>query len=199
MAMHRHECKWGDLLDEFQDWKHQVAELCAPALDKIAAMSSTPKKCVMFVDSTPTTSRVTSPLFMEPVARSMAPSPQQSYFTSSVSIVPDKTPLTDLFAPPLPSTNTIKTIIARNLPRIISTEELRERFQLYGVVRDVYLPKNKDVTSRYYGSIRGFALIKYESATQSERAIRMLSVLGLTIHGKKVTVEFSKSDTPDRT
>jgi hypothetical protein len=58
---------------------------------------------------------------------------------------------------------------------------------------------NKDVNSVHYGTIRGFALIKYETAAQSDRAIRVLSVLGLTIRGKQVTVELAKSDTATRT
>lgn len=204
MAMHRHECAWGDLLDDFKDWKQQVADLCAPTLNKMAAATAAAfpetkdaKKIVSFVaDSTPNTSRVNSPLFMDPIiVRSAAPSPtpQNTYFTTDVSIVPAS-------QPSLPKTiHTIKTIIARNLPRTISVKELYERFQLYGVVRDVYLPMNKDVNSVHYGTLRGFALIKYETAAQSDRAIRVLSVLGLTIRGKQVTVELAKSDTATRT
>jgi RNA recognition motif-containing protein len=92
----------------------------------------------------------------------------------------------------------VKTIIARNVPRNISPEDLHERFRLYGVVHDIYLPRNKDPHSPHYGSIRGFAIIKYETAAQSARAFRALSVTGLSICGKKVTVEFAKSDTATR-
>ena len=93
----------------------------------------------------------------------------------------------------------VKTIIARNLPRMISSEILCDLFQLYGVVCDVYLPRDNNPRSRHYGTIRGFALITYETVEQSARAVRVLTTLGLSIRGKQVTVEFAKSDTATRT
>jgi hypothetical protein len=312
LAMHNHERAWADLLcDDFQDWKQNVAELCAPALKEIALHAS--------IKSVPSPSRVASPLFVEPAifrpftdpvamepaverlfaaARTSSPltmsvaqlmasarnTPQLKEFTKPV-VQPTKPvaklaepvaklaepeaqltkpeaklaepvaklaepvaklaepvaklaePVAQLFAAaraasplfmePIPepvaevkhtyfatsstivptdpspfvpqALSGIKTIIARNLPRSITPEELRERFQLYGVVRDVYLPRNKDLNSPHYGTIRGFALIKYDTAAQSDRAIRVLSALGLSIRGKQVTVEFAKSDTAVRT
>lgn len=88
----------------------------------------------------------------------------------------------------------VKTIVARNLPHMISSEILCDLFQLYGVVCDVYLPRDNNPRSRHYGTIRGFALITYETAEQSARAVRVLTTLGLPICGKEVTVEFAKSD-----
>jgi hypothetical protein len=138
-------------------------------------------------------SRFASPLFTEPIPAPVA-EVKHAYFATSSTIVPaDPSP----FVPQ--ALTGIKTIIARNLPRAITPEELRERFQLYGVVRDVYLPRNKDLNSPHYGTIRGFALIKYDTAAESDRAVRVLSALGLSVRGKQVTVEFAKSDTATRT
>jgi len=139
-----------------------------------------------------------TPLFTEPI-----PAPvkevKHAYFATSSTIVPaDPSPSVPQ-APAVSQTAGIKTIIARNLPRAITPEELRERFQLYGVVRDVYLPRNKDPNSIHHGTIRGFALIKYDTAAESDRAVRVLSALGLSVRGKQVTVEFAKSDTAVRT
>ena len=141
-------------------------------------------------------SRFASPLFTEPIPAPVA-EVKHAYFATSNTIVPaDPSP----FVPQAPTQAAgIKTIIARNLPRAITPEELRERFQLYGVVRDVYLPRNKDLNSPHYGTIRGFALIKYDTAAESDRAVRVLSALGLSVRGKQVTVEFAKSDTAVRT
>ena len=230
LAMHKHERSWGDLLcDDFQDWKENVASLCAPELEKVAALHTPNDKA--FADPTPSrnasplftepaiaATRVASPLFTEPAiaatvpvvaalfaaARSASPlftepipapvvEVKHVYFATKNSIVP-----TEPFLPPPVESDGIKTIIARNLPRNTSPEDLRERFQLYGVVRDVYLPRNKDPNSLHHGTIRGFALIKYETAAQSARAVRVLSALGLSIRGKQVTVEFAKSDTAAR-
>jgi hypothetical protein len=267
LAMHKHERAWGDLLcDDFQDWKQNVAELCAPALKEVVALyETTPRyKIVSFADPMP--SRVASPLFTEPAIAAMRaasplfvepatkpmraasplftepvrvaspllvepamtpftvpmvtalfaaarsasplftepiPAPimevKHAYFATNSSIVPaDPSPFV-LPAPSVPQAAGVKTIIARNLPRDISPHDLRERFQLYGVVRDVYLPRNKDINSLQYGTVRGFALIKYDTAAQSARAVRVLSTLGLSIRGKQVTVEFAKSDTATRT
>jgi hypothetical protein len=135
-------------------------------------------------------------MFTEPI-----PAPvkevKHAYFATSSTIVPDAHTVPSPSVPQAPAG--IKTIIARNLPRAITPEELRERFQLYGVVRDVYLPRNKDPNSIHHGTIRGFALIKYDTAAESDRAVRVLSALGLSVRGKQVTVEFAKSDTATRT
>jgi hypothetical protein len=137
-----------------------------------------------------------TPLFTEPI-----PAPvkevKHAYFATSSTIVPDTHTVPSPSVPQAPAG--IKTIIARNLPRAITPEELRERFQLYGVIRDVYLPRNKDPNSIHHGTIRGFALIKYDTAAESDRAVRVLSALGLSVRGKQVTVEFAKSDTAVRT
>ena len=137
-----------------------------------------------------------SALFTEPIPAPVA-EVKHAYFATSSTIVPaDPSP----FVPQAPTQAAgIKTIIARNLPRAITPEELRERFQLYGVVRDIYLPRNKDPNSIHHGTIRGFALIKYDTAAESDRAVRVLSALGLSVRGKQVTVEFAKSDTAART
>lgn len=138
-----------------------------------------------------------STLFTEPIPAPVA-EVKHAYFATSSTIVPTAHTIPSPFVPQAPSLG-IKTIIARNLPRAITPEELRERFQLYGVVRDVYLPRNKDPNSIHHGTIRGFALIKYDTAAESDRAVRVLSALGLSVRGKQVTVEFAKSDTATRT
>jgi hypothetical protein len=137
-----------------------------------------------------------TPLFTEPIPAAVK-EVKHAYFATSSTIVPDTHTVPSPSVPQAPAG--IKTIIARNLPRAITPEELRERFQLYGVVRDVYLPRNKDPNSIHHGTIRGFALIKYDTAAESDRAVRVLSALGLSVRGKQVTVEFAKSDTAVRT
>jgi FUS-interacting serine-arginine-rich protein 1 len=56
-----------------------------------------------------------------------------------------------------------KVLIAHNIPRDVSHEDLRHTFENYGPIRDIYIPKNMDKTSPYYGTIKGFALIKFLS------------------------------------
>lgn len=87
----------------------------------------------------------------------------------------------------------IKTLIARNLPRNIMVEELRTIFELYGSIRDIYIPKNMDKNSPHFGSIKGFALIKYDDANEARDAHH--AVQGrLTIRTKNILVEFAKED-----
>lgn len=87
----------------------------------------------------------------------------------------------------------VKTIVARNLPRDISAEELQNVFAKHGPVRDVYIPKNLDQNSPYYGTIKGFALVKFMSATDSTRAY-MAETTRLHIRGKMIGLEFAKED-----
>lgn len=220
MAMHIHEKRWADLLSDDQlsndlhGWKENVITLCAPALKEVVAFHEvTTSKKVTFADLYPShaspmltqlvaAARVCtpSPLFTEPLAPAplfteppKAPvEPPRPFFASAATIVPVEQPFV------LPAPPGVKTIIAKNLPRDITPHDLRERFQLYGDVWDVYLPRNKDPKSPQHGTIRGFALIKYRSENDSARAVRVLSMLGLSIRGKQVTVEFAKSDTAAR-
>ena len=87
----------------------------------------------------------------------------------------------------------VKTIVARNLPRDITAEELQNVFAKHGPVRDVYIPKNLDQNSPYYGTIKGFALVKFMSATDSTRAY-IAETTRLNIRGKMIGLEFAKED-----
>ena len=89
--------------------------------------------------------------------------------------------------------NNVKTIIARNLPRDITMDELRFIFEKYGVVRDIYIPKTLDKNSPYYGTIKGFALIKFLNPDESTKAY-VGETAKLHIRGKLITVEFAKED-----
>ena len=169
-----------------------LKEPVAPLKEPVAPLKEPVAKLFAAVRS----SRYASPLFVEPIPAPVA-EVKHAYFATSSTIVPAAHTIPSPFVPQAPSG--IKTIIARNLPRAITPQELRERFQLYGVVRDVYLPRNKDPNSVHHGTIRGFALIKYDTAAESDRAVRVLSALGLSIRDKQVTVEFAKSDTATRT
>ena len=90
-------------------------------------------------------------------------------------------------------TNTIKTVIARNLPRDISLDTLRAIFAKFGPIKDIYIPKNMDKASPYYGTTKGFALIKYISPSDSLAAYNSL-YNNLTISKKMITIEFAKED-----
>jgi hypothetical protein len=87
----------------------------------------------------------------------------------------------------------IKTVITRNLPRDVTVDMLRGVFEKYGPIRDIYIPKNMDKSSPYFGTIKGFALIKFLKPTDSARAYE--SEYGrLTLGRNNITVEFAKED-----
>jgi hypothetical protein len=87
----------------------------------------------------------------------------------------------------------IKTVITRNLPRDVSVEQLRAVFEKYGPLRDIYIPRNMDKSSPYFGTIKGFALIKFLKPTDSARAYE--NEYGrLTLGKNNITVEFAKED-----
>jgi hypothetical protein len=92
------------------------------------------------------------------------------------------------------SSNNIKTLILRNLPRDIEPRELRVLFELYGVIpTDIYIPRNMDKTSRHFGSIKGFAVIKFKTANESH-AVFFAMHNRLEIRDNVVSVEFAKAD-----
>ena len=89
--------------------------------------------------------------------------------------------------------NQIKTLVARNLPRDVTSDELRTLFEKHGPIRDTYIPKNLDTNSPYYGTIKGFALIKFMSHTDSTRAF-LAEQTNMFLRGKMITIEFAKED-----
>jgi hypothetical protein len=136
-------------------------------------------------------------LFSDPV-------PQPSFEAPSEMPLEKPTPPVLVSKPPYKKTinnavleeatsKAIKTIITRNLPRDITVDQLRAVFEKYGPIRDIYIPKNMDKASPYFGTIKGFALIKFLKPTDSAQAYK--SEYGsLTIGKNSITVEFAKED-----
>lgn len=90
-----------------------------------------------------------------------------------------------------PNPNGIRTVMARNLPRDITLKDLHAGFAFYGAIQDIYLPKNMDKSSPYYGTIRGFALIKYTTPLEAARAV---AVGPLQMEKNIIPLEFAKAD-----
>ncbi len=90
-----------------------------------------------------------------------------------------------------PNPNEIRTVMARNLPRDITLKDLHAGFAFYGEIQDIYIPKNMDKRSPYYGTVRGFALIKYTKPLEAARAV---AVGPLQLQNNIITIEFAKAD-----
>jgi len=102
------------------------------------------------------------------------------------------------------NTTPCKTIILRNLPR--DCEDLETALQLtfmrYTSLKDIYIPKNVDTSSPYFGTIKGFALIKFGQLSDSVAAYNAAlagsagSASGGTFKlGRNyVSVEYAKED-----
>jgi hypothetical protein len=104
---------------------------------------------------------------------------------------PETTYKPEIIVPPIVAG--IKTLIARNLPRDITVQKLRDVFEKYGPVKDVYIPKNMDKSSPYFGTTKGFALIKFLNAEHSAKAFT--SEYGrLAIGRNNISLEFAKED-----
>lgn len=87
----------------------------------------------------------------------------------------------------------IKTLVVHNLPRHITVEMLRIVFEKYGPLKDVYIPKNLDISSPFYGTIKGFAIIKFIHSEHSANAF--INEYGrLIIDNNIISIEFAKSD-----
>ncbi len=92
-----------------------------------------------------------------------------------------------------PFTVGIKTVIARNLPRDVTVQTLRAAFEKYGPIKDIYIPKNMDRSSQYFGTIKGFALIKFLNPEHSANAYQ--AEYGRLVLGRNnITIEFAKED-----
>ena len=102
-------------------------------------------------------------------------------------------PARPTFKKPLTYSKPCKTIILRNLPRDSDDLDaaLLKAFSAYGTIRDVYIPKNMDVSSPYFGTIKGFALVKFADLPAAEAAVTAGS---LRIGRNNLSVEFAKED-----
>ena len=96
------------------------------------------------------------------------------------------------------NTTPCKTIILRNLPR--DCEDLETALQLtfmrYTSLKDIYIPKNVDTSSPYFGTIKGFALIKFGQLSDSIAAYNAApgSGGGFKLGRNYVSVEYAKED-----
>jgi hypothetical protein len=94
-----------------------------------------------------------------------------------------------------PHKNTIKTIIVRNLPRDITSQELITIFKVYGNIVNVFIPVNRDKQSPYFGIIKGFALIKYSNADEAYKAFSIeTSMHKRTIRTKQINTDLANED-----
>jgi FUS-interacting serine-arginine-rich protein 1 len=86
-----------------------------------------------------------------------------------------------------------RTLMAKNLPRDIAVQELRTIFEKYGAIRDIYIPKNMDKSSPYFGTIKGFAKIQFLKPDDSATAFAAQYSL-LNIRGKNIVLEPAAED-----
>lgn len=63
-----------------------------------------------------------------------------------------------------------KTLILRNLPKDITSEELHDIFDIYGTVEKIYLPTVEDRNSPKFGCLKCIAYITFESHEVAVRA-----------------------------
>lgn len=90
-------------------------------------------------------------------------------------------------------TPTSKTLILHNIPRDCSVDDLRNLFEKHGPIRDIYIPRNLDAKSEYYGTVKGFALIKYLTNAGAKKAYE--SEFGrLYIGYRLISIEYANED-----
>lgn len=87
----------------------------------------------------------------------------------------------------------IKTLIAHNIPRHMTRDQLRDIFEAYGMIRDIYIPKNADRNSPLFGTVRGFALIRYFKHEEALSAFQTLYAR-LNLQDHMIHLEFAKED-----
>jgi len=79
------------------------------------------------------------------------------------------------------------SVYVRNLPFSITADILRERFQIHGEIRDVYIPKDY-----YTGDPRGFAYVQFNNLDDGRAAIRAED--GKDLDGRTMQVTWARGD-----
>ncbi|KAJ9505785.1 hypothetical protein QJQ45_021493 [Haematococcus lacustris] len=77
------------------------------------------------------------------------------------------------------------SLLVRNLPLDVRQEDVRDMFQRYGEVRDIYLPKDY-----YTGKPRGFGFVEFRDNRDAEDALYALD--RTVVGGREVSVVMSK-------
>ena len=108
-----------------------------------------------------------------------------------------QSPRLTIIRPPIRAPNhtkPCKTIIIRNLPR--DCEELESALQLtfmrFSSLKDIYIPKNMDAASPYFGTIKGFALIKFNVLADAINAYD--GGAPFKMGRNTISIEFAKED-----
>lgn len=87
-----------------------------------------------------------------------------------------------------------RTLMAKNLPReSITVAKLRKVFEVFGTLKDVFIPLNMDRSSPHYRTVKGFAKIEFLTAESAEEAYNKLYG-SLTIDGNLIGLEPAKED-----
>ncbi|GIL51381.1 hypothetical protein Vafri_7379 [Volvox africanus] len=77
------------------------------------------------------------------------------------------------------------SLVVRNLPLDIRAEDLRAKFEKYGELKDVYIPRDY-----YTQRPRGFGFVEFKDTRDAEDA--MYSLDRSTINGREISVTFSR-------
>ena len=123
---------------------------------------------------------------MEELAKLMRPTKEQEKEQEHKVVDPS-------WALPSKPISMIKTLIIHNIPRNITVTDLRYLFEKYGPIRDIYIPRNMNRSSRLYDTIKGFALIKFFNAMDAQSAYD--AEFGrLYIEFRLISIEFAKEE-----
>jgi hypothetical protein len=95
---------------------------------------------------------------------------------------------------PVPFPAGRRTLMTKNLPReSITVAKLRKVFEVFGTLKDVFIPLNMDKSSPHYRTVKGFAKIEFLTAESAEAAYNALYG-SLTIDGNLIGLEPAKED-----
>ncbi|PNH01045.1 Serine/arginine-rich splicing factor 12 [Tetrabaena socialis] len=79
------------------------------------------------------------------------------------------------------------SVLVRNIPLTYTAEDLRAKFETYGELRDVYIPRDY-----YTQRSRGFGFIEFRDTRDADEAIYRLD--RTTLEGREINV--SRGSTP---
>ena len=86
----------------------------------------------------------------------------------------------------------VRTLMIKNLPRDTSptmlSNELRTIFKVYGPIKDIYIPINKD--GKYVGTIKGFAKVQFHKSAHADNAYQAR----VTLRKNTLAIEYARED-----
>lgn len=90
-----------------------------------------------------------------------------------------------------PKSNELHSILVSDLPDDMTKREMEEKFDRYGKIGDIFLPRHRD-----HGRGRGFGFVRFYEKYAQEDCVAEAKKRGIKIDGRDLRIDFAHTRPP---